>query len=227
MADPKVREYTTRQDIRENRLRRQTLRIVVFVDDIGYFICVVPPASPVRGRGVRIPPRVGVDAVSRYPSLQMDVSPSRTFTTPDAGAVIAARFREELRSQRLPGHLRQHRRGYLIEGRCATSVRTSSPWGGPVALENRLTLVGPGDRDRRWKSSLERSGAERDRFLLFGHGRAVTPRGQKNRRAAFEEVPGEWRAPVPDPPRGSCEPPIPPEFPGVALRDPAPPSSCT
>jgi hypothetical protein len=77
------------------------------------------------------------------PSVRMDVSPfANRSTTPDAGAVIAAAFREELRRSGFRGTFGKTGANYLIEG-TVREVRSDILSQAPdrFALENRLTLV--------------------------------------------------------------------------------------
>lgn len=77
------------------------------------------------------------------PSVRMDVSPfANRSTTPDAGAVVAARFREELRRSGFQGSFGKIGANYLIEG-TVREVRSEifSHGADRFSLENRLTLV--------------------------------------------------------------------------------------
>src|SRR3972149_2342596 len=73
----------------------------------------------------------------------MDVSPfANRSTTPDAGAVVAARLREELRRSGFQGSFGNVGANYLIEGK-VREVRSDifSHGADRFSLENRLTLV--------------------------------------------------------------------------------------
>src|SRR5659263_377244 len=77
------------------------------------------------------------------PSVRMDVSPFANFsTTSDAGAVVAARLREELRRSGFRGSFGKIGADYLIEGK-VREVRSDifSHGADRFSLENRLTLV--------------------------------------------------------------------------------------
>ena len=123
------------------------------------------------------------------PSVRMDVSPfANRSTTPDAGAVVAARLREELRRSGFRGSFGNVGANYLIEGK-VRDIRTDifSHGSDRFALENRLTLV----VDIRvvevlrggvlWKES---SLTETASFFSGADAQYT----ETNRRAAFEEV---------------------------------------
>lgn len=123
------------------------------------------------------------------PSVRMDVSPfSNHSTTPDAGAVVAARLREELRRSGFRGAFGNVGANYLIEGK-VREIRsdTFSQGSDRFSLENRLTLV----VDIRvveivrggvlWKES----GLSETASFFSGSDAQYT---EANRRAAFEEV---------------------------------------
>ena len=123
------------------------------------------------------------------PALQMDVSPfANRSTTPDAGAVVAARFREELRRSGFRGTFGNIGAAYLIEG-TVRDIRSDvfSHGEDRFALENRLTLV----VDVRvievvqgkvlWKES----GLSETASYYSGTDAQYT---EANRRAAFEEA---------------------------------------
>jgi hypothetical protein len=123
------------------------------------------------------------------PSVRMDVSPfANRSATPDAGAVVAARLREELRRSGFRGTFGDIGPNYLIEGR-VREVRTDlfSHGADRFSLENRLTLV----VDIRvvevvrggviWKES----GLSETASYFSGADAQYT---EANRRAAFEEV---------------------------------------
>ena len=77
------------------------------------------------------------------PSVRIDVSPfANRSTTPDAGAVVAARLREELRRSGFRGTFGNIGPNYLVEGR-VREVRSDvfSHGADRFSLENRLTLV--------------------------------------------------------------------------------------
>jgi hypothetical protein len=123
------------------------------------------------------------------PSVRMDVSPfANRSTTPDAGAVVAARLREELRRSGFQGSFGSVGPNYLIEGK-VREVRSDifSHGADRFSLENRLTLV----VDIRvvevvrggvlWKES----GLSETASFFSGADAQYT---EANRRAAFEEV---------------------------------------
>jgi hypothetical protein len=123
------------------------------------------------------------------PSVRMDVSSfANRSTTPDAGAVVAARLREELRRSGFRGSFGNVGPNYLIEGK-VREVRTDifSRGADRFSLENRLTLV----VDIRvvevvrggvlWKES----GLSETASFFSGTDAQYT---EANRRAAFEEV---------------------------------------
>ena len=123
------------------------------------------------------------------PSVRMDVSPfaNRT-TTPDAGAVIAAGLREELRRSGFRGTFGDVGANYLVEG-TVRDLRSDifSHGTDRFSIENRLTLV----VDVRvvevvrgnvlWKES----GLSETASYFSGADAQFT---EANRRAAFEEV---------------------------------------
>ena len=123
------------------------------------------------------------------PSVRMDVSPfANRSTTPDAGAFVAARLREELRRNGFQGSFGNLGANYLIEGK-VREVRSDifSHGADRFSLENRLTLV----VDIRvvevvrggvlWKES----GLSETASFFSGADSQYT---EANRRAAFEEV---------------------------------------
>jgi hypothetical protein len=123
------------------------------------------------------------------PSVRMDISPfANRSTMPDAGAVIAARLREELRRSGFRGSFADVGANYLIEGK-VREVRSDvfSHGADRFSLENRLTLV----VDIRvvevvrggvlWKES----GLSETASFFSGPDAQYT---EANRRAAFEEV---------------------------------------
>ena len=123
------------------------------------------------------------------PSLKMDVSPfANRSTTPDAGAVLAARFREELRRSGFRGSFGNVGADYQIEG-TVREVRSDlfSQGADRFTLENRLTLV----VDIRvfevvrggvlWKES----GLSETASYFSGTDAQYS---EANRRAAFEQV---------------------------------------
>jgi hypothetical protein len=123
------------------------------------------------------------------PSVRMDVSPfANRSTIPDAGAAVAARFREELRRSGFRGTFGNFGANYLIEG-TVREVRSENISHGAdrFALENRLTLV----VDIRvvevvrgnvlWKES----GMSEAASYFSGADAQFT---EANRRAAFEQV---------------------------------------
>jgi hypothetical protein len=123
------------------------------------------------------------------PSVRMNVPPfANRSTTPDAGAVLAARFREELRRSGFQGSFGNISANYLIEG-TVRDIRSDiySHGADRFSLENRLTLV----VDIRvveivrggvlWKES----GLSETASYYSGTDVQYT---EANRRAAFEEV---------------------------------------
>jgi Lipopolysaccharide-assembly len=123
------------------------------------------------------------------PSVRMDVSPfANRSTTPDAGSVIAARFREELRRSGFRGSFGNIGADYLVEG-TVREVRSDifSHGADRFSLENRLSLV----VDIRvievlrggvlWKES----GLTETASYFSGTDAQYI---EANRRAAFEEV---------------------------------------
>ena len=123
------------------------------------------------------------------PSVRMDVSPfANRSTTPDAGAVMAAGFREELRRNGFRGTFGKVGANYLVEG-TVRDVRLDifSHGADRFSIENRLTLV----VDIRvveivrggvlWKES----GLTETASFYSGTDAQYT---EANRRAAFEEV---------------------------------------
>ena len=159
------------------------------------------------------------------PSVRMDVSPfANRSTTPDAGAVVAASFREELRRSGFRGTFGNVGANYLVEG-TVREVRSDDllPRHGPVLAGEPPHPGGghPGGRGRPGRGSLERVRPDRDRFLLFGNGRAVHG-GQPARRLRGGRPP-DGRPPVPDPPRAPVKPADPPPiFREWLSGDPAP-----
>jgi hypothetical protein len=141
--------------------------------------------SAVAGCGYRLE-----SGTARFtdPSVRMDVSFSNRSTTPDAGAVVAARLREELRRSGFRGSFGNVGANYLIEGK-VREVRSDifSHGADRFSLENRLTLV----VDIRvvevvrggvlWKES----GLSETASFFSGTDAQYT---EANRRAAFEEV---------------------------------------
>ena len=123
------------------------------------------------------------------PSVRMDVSPfANRSTTPDAGAVLAAGFREELRRSGFRGTFGNVGANYLVEG-TVRDIRSDifSHGTDRFSIENRLTLV----VDVRvvevvrggvlWKES----GLTETASFYSGTDAQYT---EANRRAAFEEV---------------------------------------
>jgi hypothetical protein len=142
--------------------------------------------SAVSGCGYRLE-----SGTARFkdPSVRMDVSPfANRSTTPDAGAVVAARLREELRRSGFQGSFGSVGPNYLIEGK-VREVRSDifSHGADRFSLENRITLV----VDIRvvevvrggvlWKES----GLSETASFFSGADAQYT---EANRRAAFEEV---------------------------------------
>ena len=123
------------------------------------------------------------------PSVRMDVSPfANRSSTPDAGAVVAATFREELRRSGFRGTFGDVGANYLVEG-TVRDLRSDifSHGTDRFSIENRLTLV----VDVRvvevvrggvlWKES----GLTETASFYAGPDAQYT---EANRRAAFEEV---------------------------------------
>ena len=142
--------------------------------------------SSVSGCGYRLE-----SGTARFkdPSVRMDVSPfANRSTTPDAGAVLAARLREELRRSGFRGSFGNIGANYLIEG-TVRDIRTDTFSHGAdrFSLENRLTLV----VDIRvvevvrggvlWKET----GLSETASFFSGADAQYT---ESNRRAAIEEV---------------------------------------
>ena len=103
-------------------------------------LIVLALLSAVAGCGYRLE-----SGTARFkdPSVRMDVSPfANRSSTPDAGAVVAARFREELRRSGFRGSFGKIGANYLIEG-TVRDVRSEifSHGADRFSLENRLTLV--------------------------------------------------------------------------------------
>ena len=123
------------------------------------------------------------------PSVRMDVSPfANRSTMPDAGAVVAANLREDLRRSGFRGSFGNTDANYLIEGtvrEIRSTIVSQSP--DRFSLENRLILV----VDIRvvevlrggilWKES----GLTETASYYSGTDAQYT---EANRRAAFEEV---------------------------------------
>src|SRR5512140_967988 len=125
----------------------------------------------------------------RDPSVRIDVSPfANLSTTSDAGAVVAARLREELRRSGFRGSFGKIGAEYLVEGK-VREIRLDifSHGADRFSLENRLTLV----VDIRvvevvrggvlWKEA----GLSETASFFSGADAQYT---EANRRAAFEEV---------------------------------------
>jgi hypothetical protein len=143
--------------------------------------------SAVAGCGYRLE-----SGTARFtdPSVRMDVSPfANRSSTPDAGAVLAARFREELRRSGFRGSFGSIGANYLIEG-TVREIRSdifSHDSADRFPLEIRLTLV----VDIRvvetarggvlWKESRLSESAS---FYSGTDAQYI----EANRRAAFEEV---------------------------------------
>ena len=142
--------------------------------------------SSVAGCGYRLE-----SGTARFtdPSVRMNVPPFANRTsTPDAGAAIAARFREELRRSGFRGTFGNIGANYHVEG-TVQEIRTDlfSQGADRFALENRLTLV----VDIRvievvrggvlWKES----GLSETASYFSGTDAQYT---EANRRAAFEET---------------------------------------
>jgi len=123
------------------------------------------------------------------PSVRMDVSPfANRSTTPDAGAVVAAGFREELRRSGFRGTFGNVGANYLVEGTVRDLRSDTFPHGTDrFSIENRLTLVVDVrvvEVDRGgvlWKES----GLTETASFYAGPDAQYT---EANRRAAFEEV---------------------------------------
>src|SRR5660397_160235 len=103
-------------------------------------LIVLALLSAVAGCGYRLE-----SGTARFkdPSVRMDVSPfANRSTTPDAGAVVAARLREELRRSGFRGSFGSDGANYLIEGK-VREVRPDvfSHGADRFSVENRLTLV--------------------------------------------------------------------------------------
>ena len=142
--------------------------------------------SAVSGCGYRLE-----SGTARFtdPSVRIDVSPFvNRSTTPDAGAVVAARLREELRRSGFRGSFGNVGANYLIEGK-VHEVRLDSFSHGAdrFALENRLTLVVDIRviEVRRGGVLWKESGLTETASFFSGADAQYT---EANRRAAFEEV---------------------------------------
>ena len=123
------------------------------------------------------------------PSVRMDVSPfANRSTTPDAGAVVAARFREELRRSGFRGTFGNIGPNYLIEG-TVREVRSEvfSHGADRFALENRLTLVVDVRVVEVFRGGVlwKESGLIETASYFSGTDAQYT---EANRRAAFEQV---------------------------------------
>jgi len=143
--------------------------------------------SAVSGCGYRLE-----SGTARFkdPSVRMDISPfANRSAMPDAGAVVAARLREELRRSGFRGSFGNVGANYLIEGTVRT-IRSdifSHDSADRFPLEIRLTLV----VDIRvveavrggvlWKES----GLSETASFFSGPDAQYT---EANRRAAFEEI---------------------------------------
>ena len=150
-------------------------------------LIVLALLSAVPGCGYRLE-----SGTARFtdPSVRMDVSPfANRSTTPDAGAVVAARFREELRRSGFQGSFGNVGANYLIEGK-VREIRSdifSHASGERFPLEIRLTLV----VDIRVVELLRRgvlwkeSGLTETASFYSGTDAQYT---EANRRAALEEV---------------------------------------
>ncbi|HSE15148.1 MAG TPA: LPS assembly lipoprotein LptE [Candidatus Deferrimicrobium sp.] len=125
----------------------------------------------------------------RDPSARMDIPPfANLSSTPDAGAVVAARLREELRRSGFRGSFGNVGANYLVDGK-VREVRSEvfSHGADRFSLENRLTLV----VEIRvvevvrggvlWKES----GLSESASFFSGPDSQYT---ESNRRAAFEEL---------------------------------------
>jgi hypothetical protein len=142
--------------------------------------------SAVAGCGYRLE-----SGTARFtdPSVRMDVSPfSNRSTTPDAGAAVAARFREELRRSGFRGTFGNVGANYLVEG-TVRDVRSENISHGAdrFALENRLTLVVDVRVVEvvRGKVLWKESGLSETASYFSGADAQFT---EANRRAAFEQV---------------------------------------
>jgi len=142
--------------------------------------------SPFPGCGYRLE-----SGTARFtdPSVRMDVSPfANRSSTPDAGAVVASRLREELRRSGFRGSFGSVGANYLVEG-TVRDLRSDifSHGTDRFSIENRLTLV----VDVRvvevvrggvlWKES----GLTETASFYAGPDAQYTT---ANQRAAFEEV---------------------------------------
>lgn len=149
-------------------------------------LVVLALLSAVAGCGYRLE-----SGTTRFtdPSVRMGVSPfANRSTTPDAGAVVAAHLREELRRSGFRGSFGNVGANYLIEGK-VREIRADifSHGSDRFSLENRLTLV----VDIRvvevvrggvlWKEA----GLTETASFFSGTDAQYT---EANRRAAFEEV---------------------------------------
>ena len=152
----------------------------------GGILVVLAILSAVWGCGYRL--ESGSERF-RDPSVRMDIPPfANLSSTPDAGAVVAVRLREELRRSGFRGSFGNVGANYLIDGK-VREVRSEvfSHGADRFSLENRLTLV----VEIRvvevvrggvlWKES----GLSETASFFSGPDSQYT---EANRRAAFEEL---------------------------------------
>jgi len=123
------------------------------------------------------------------PAVRMDLSPfANRSTTPDAGSVVAARLREELRRSGFRGSFGNVGANYLIEGK-VREIRSDifSHGADRFSLENRLTLVVDIRVVELFKGSVlwKESGLRETASFFSGADAQYT---EANRRAAFEEA---------------------------------------
>jgi len=123
------------------------------------------------------------------PSMRMDVSPfANRSTTPDAGAVVAACLRQELRRSGFKGSFGSVGAKYLIEGK-VREIRTDifSHGADRFSLENRLTLVVEIRVVEVLRGGVlwKEAGLSETASFFSGTDAQYT---EANRRAAFEEV---------------------------------------
>lgn len=123
------------------------------------------------------------------PAVRMDLSPfANRSTTPDAGAVVAARLREELRRSGFRGSFGNVGANYLIEGK-VSEIRSDifSHGADRFSLENRLTLVVDIRVVELFRGSVlwKESGLRETASFFSGADAQYT---EANRRAAFEEA---------------------------------------
>lgn len=152
----------------------------------GWILIALALLSGLSGCGYRL--ESGTERF-KDPSVRIDIPPFENRSPmPDAGAVVAARLREELRRSGFRGSFGNVGANYLIEGK-VRDIRSDvfSHGADRFSLENRLTLV----VDIRvievvrggvlWKES----GLTETASFFSGQDAQYS---EANRRAAFEEI---------------------------------------